>query len=59
MDGNVVSQTDTESESDISERSVSASLPQNWFSSRTYAVDDKVFFESEKKRVLSRNNAVY
>lgn len=49
MDGNVVSQTDTESESDISERSVTASLPQNWFYCQTYTVDDKVFFESDKK----------
>lgn len=35
-----VSQTDTDSESDISECSFSASLPQSGFSSQTYTVDD-------------------
>lgn len=46
-----MSQTDTESESDISECSVTASLPQSGFSSRTYTVVDIKSFLKITKNV--------
>lgn len=56
MDNCDLSQTDTESESDFSECSVSCSLPQSGFSSRLYTVDDiksflKVTKNARKVRV--------
>lgn len=51
IDGIHMSQTDTESESDISECSVTASLPQSGFSSRTYTVVDIKSFLKITKNV--------
>lgn len=56
MDDCDLSQTDTESESDFSECSVSCSLPQSGFSSRSYKVEDiksflKVTKNARKVRV--------
>lgn len=49
MDDCDLSQTDTESESDFSECSVSCSLPQSGFSSRSYSVEDiKAFLKVTK-----------
>lgn len=50
-DGIHVSQTDTESESDMSECSVTASLPQSGFSSRTYTAGDIKSFLKMTKNV--------
>lgn len=44
-----MSQTDTESESDFSECSITCSLPQSGFSSRSYSADDIKSFLKETK----------
>lgn len=50
-DGIHMSQTDTESESDMSECSVNVSLPQSGFFSRTYTVGDIKSFLKMTKNV--------